>query len=360
MAEFRYLNFDADEIWNAMQRAYIAAGGDILYPGDEKEIFLRGVLAICVGALSRVDAALSMATLKWATGDFLKIYGENRGCVYLDATSAKASARVTFRETGVAKTIPAGSALTADGVTTWLLDEDLAQTGAADTADVTLTCGVPGAGGNGMEAGTALRFVSGGDAVVSAVTLADSAGGADAEDEEIYRERIRNFGLAAVTTGAKDAYEAKTRAVSALIRDCQAVNTDAGEVTVYLLLDDGADAAAVIADVEDALNAIDARPLTDTVAVEEAEDAEYAITLSVEYSSLNVSAAEIEAVIEAWQKWQDGVIARAFNPDRLTAALYNAGVDRVTYAEGSGMDGSMEYTEIGDGKRCKGTVTVEN
>ena len=35
--ELHYLTYDDEEIWMAMTAAYIAAGGDILYPGDEKE-----------------------------------------------------------------------------------------------------------------------------------------------------------------------------------------------------------------------------------------------------------------------------------------------------------------------------------
>ena len=39
--ELHYLTYDPDEIWAEMQRAYVENGGDILYPGDEKEMLLR-------------------------------------------------------------------------------------------------------------------------------------------------------------------------------------------------------------------------------------------------------------------------------------------------------------------------------
>ena len=44
--EIHYLTYDPDEIWNEMITAYVEAGGDVLYPGDEKEMLLRGVQAM--------------------------------------------------------------------------------------------------------------------------------------------------------------------------------------------------------------------------------------------------------------------------------------------------------------------------
>ena len=36
--EIHYLTYDPEEIFQEMNLAYIQAGGDILYPGDEKEM----------------------------------------------------------------------------------------------------------------------------------------------------------------------------------------------------------------------------------------------------------------------------------------------------------------------------------
>ena len=41
--EIHYLTYDPDAIWDAMIDAYLDAGGDVLYPGDEKEMLMRGV-----------------------------------------------------------------------------------------------------------------------------------------------------------------------------------------------------------------------------------------------------------------------------------------------------------------------------
>ena len=44
--EIHYLAYDPEEIWTEMAMTYIDAGGDVLYPGDEKEMLLRGVQAM--------------------------------------------------------------------------------------------------------------------------------------------------------------------------------------------------------------------------------------------------------------------------------------------------------------------------
>ena len=81
--EIHYLTYDPEEIFQEMNLAYIQAGGDILYPGDEKEMLLRGVQAMIVQVFAGVDAALRMDTLRYAVGDYLDIYGEKRNCVRL-------------------------------------------------------------------------------------------------------------------------------------------------------------------------------------------------------------------------------------------------------------------------------------
>ena len=37
-SELHYMQCDPEKLWNKMIEAYVDAGGDILYPGDEKEM----------------------------------------------------------------------------------------------------------------------------------------------------------------------------------------------------------------------------------------------------------------------------------------------------------------------------------
>ncbi|MDD2647327.1 MAG: baseplate J/gp47 family protein, partial [Eubacteriales bacterium] len=196
-------------------------------------------------------------------------------------------------------------------------------------------------------------------AVVSVFVATSAVGGNDEEEDETYRERIRLYGLASGTTGPSGQYESKAKNVSSEILDAKAVCSSAGNVGVYLILESSTGAEAILQDVRNALNATNIRPLTDTVTVSEAEEIPY--TLNVEYlaeDGANITAA-ISAAMNEYKDWQDNTIGRAFNPDHLMAAIYQAGATRVVWGEGSNFNnGDVEYTTIDATKRCKGTITL--
>ena len=357
--EIHYLTYDPEAVWMDMILAYINAGGDVLYPGDEKEIFLRGVQQMFVQAFAGIDNALRMDTLRYAVRDYLDLYGEKRNCARLKATAARSAVQLTFRASGIAKTLRAGTALTADGEVLYLLEEDIAQTGYAQVVDANIVCEQAGALGNGLLAGMQMQFLTPQNAVLSAICTANASGGQDEEDDETYRERIRRFGLSTVTTGPIVQYESVAMDVTSEILDASAINLGAGNVGVYLLLasDEGAD--GILEAVRNRLNAQDTRPLTDHVTVMRATAIPY--TLNVQYATSagsNISEA-IAAAVEEYTTWQDETIGRAFNPDKLMAMLYQAGAMRVVWAEGSEFNGGdVAYSTIGESEHCSGTISL--
>lgn len=354
--ELHYLTYDPDAIWEEMIEAYVEAGGDILYPGDEKYMLLKAVQADIVQVFAGVDNALRMMTLRYAVGEYLDILGEQRGCQRIEATAARATVTITAAATGRAVTIESGTKMTADGRIFYELENDLTLTGYAQTVSAGIVASEAGAAGNGLTAGTEMSFAATVQGITRIVAATDASGGGDREDDESYRERVRQYGLASVSTGPARQYEAAAKAVSSEIVDAKAINEGAGNVGVYLILQNDSGAEAIMADVREALSADDVRPLTDTVNVYRAEDVAY--TLNVQYRIEGSGAALAEAVSD-YQAWQDDVIGRAFNPDRLMSALYQAGATRVIWGEGSAFDGgSVEYTEITDTQRCKGTITL--
>lgn len=357
--ELHYLTYDPDAIWEQMMINYVEAGGDILYPGDEKYMLLRSVQEDIVQVFAGVDNALRMMTLRYAVGDYLDILGEQRSCPRIAATAATATVTITSNATGKTDVLEAGTAMTADGEIFYLLTEDLTLTGYAQTVTVEVIADRTGSVGNGLLAGTEMGLAITNSGVNSIIVATDATGGNEEEDDETYRERIREYGLASVSTGPERQYEAAAKAVSSVILDAKAINTGAGNVTVYLILETQTGAAALIQSVLDALSAEDVRPLTDHVAVQQATNIPY--TLNVKYTSDNSSAtsAAIAEAVKEYQEWQDNTIGRAFNPDRLMAAIYQAGATRVQWDTGSTFNGGeVTYTEIEANQRCKGTITL--
>ena len=84
MSEQAYLKYDPDEIYKAGMMAYIEHGGDILYPGDEKEMMLMTDVSIAVMVLASVENRIRSRSLRHAKGVHLEEFGEERSAVFVD------------------------------------------------------------------------------------------------------------------------------------------------------------------------------------------------------------------------------------------------------------------------------------
>ena len=374
--EFRYVDYDAEKTWDEMQRTYIQCGGDILYPGDEKEMLLRSVLACMTATMAKVDSALRMATRRYAQGEYLKLYGESRECEYMEAIAATAPVAITFQAGGTAQTIPAGRTLTADGSMIYALTEDIQQTGTAQTVSTTVQCQIAGTIGNGLHAGSQLQFIESVDGFVNAIVTEDASGGVDAEDMEAYRERIRSH--SAGTAGPSRMYESLALSASPRVLDAKAANEGAGSVGVYIIAAQDADTETIIAAVDSVLSPESTRPLNDHVTVSLAETVAYALYVRATFDAGSSGQNGVSDAVAAYQAWQEQKIGRAFDPFNLIARLYNLGAERVEILEGSGIIDEDEpseepseeadepeavtpnavYTPIAENAHCVGTVEV--
>ena len=368
--ELHYLTYDPEEIWKEMMVAYVDAGGDILYPGDEKEMLLRAVQACMVQAFAGVDNALRMQTLRYAVRDYLDVLGEQRGCTRLPTSAAVAEIEMNIDTTGASgvTTIGTGSRFLADSGLYYVIGKDASgedwyvevSPNTIRTLNAEITCETAGTAGNELSTGETMTAVD--NAYITDAVVTKSAGGGAMEDDDTYRARIRVHGLANVTTGPAEQYRAAALDVDSRILDAIAVSESAGVVDVYLLFASGtsaADKTALISAVGTALSANDTRPLTDYVEVAESSAKSY--TLNVKYTvpyGSNILEA-VSAAVDDYKAWQNEVIGQAFNPDRLVAAIYQAGASLVTILNTSSFDsGTAEYTEIGATEHCTGIVTV--
>jgi len=149
--------------------------------------------------------------------------------------------------------------------------------------------------------------------------------------------------------------------VSSDIVDAKALFGGPSVVRVILLLKQDEGASAILQSVENALNPRDARPLTDTVTVAQADVKPYALhVLYRRPAGADIGAQQAFAdAIREYALWQDSAIGRPFNPDRLIANFYRAGAERVVLGEGSHFaGGAVAYTEIGNTERCQGEITM--
>ena len=357
--ELHYVTYDADAILSDMLISYMEAGGGIINPGDEKEILLQAVLQIMMQAFAGMDNALRMDTLRYAVRDYLDIYGEKRNCYRIPAAAATAKVKITLQATGVATTLAAGTALTADGETLYLTDEALNIAGYAQELEVNVTCAQTGSKGNSLLANMEMQSLVPIDGVTTIICTESATGGQDEETDDAYRERIRTYGLASVSTGPQQQYESVAKEVSSEIIDARALNLGDGQVGVYLITQSSTGLSALIEAVEEALNDKTARPLTDQVTVAAATAVPYTLNVKYSYDGSSGVQALITSAVNEYKDWQEHTIGRAFNPDKLAAMLYQAGATRVLWGSGSNFNsGTVEYTEIDPDEYCKGTISL--
>lgn len=357
--DLHYVTYDPEALYQQMQQTYYTENGSVLYPGDEKEMLLRSVQAVLVQAFAGVDHALRMATLRYAVGGYLDLIGEKRGCFRLEEQAAEAEAEVSFRDSGKAKTIPAGTILTADGEHLYLLEEDLLQTGYSGKKQIKIRAEKAGTAGNGLIKGAQMQMLIPQDGITGISCTSSAAGGQDREPDETYRERIRTFGLANCTTGPRAMYEAAAKNVSSEILDVFAYNQGAGKVGISVLTGKNAETDTILEAVEKALNDQTVRPMTDQVTVLQSPAVPY--QLKVIYSSTDDIQGAVANAVQSYQQWQDEGIGRPFNPDRLMAAIYQAGASRVQWGEESTFQDSTDisYHEIPPEDHCSGTIILE-
>ena len=360
--ELHYVAYDPDAIWEDMMLAYLEEGGDVLYPGDEKEMLLRSVLANFVQIFAGVDNALRMQTLRYAVGDYLDVLGENRGCARIAAAAAKATVTITAASGASATTLPEGKTMTADGVLFYKLESAVSIGGAVAETTATIVCTTPGTAGNALAAGTEMSFSSASVAVDGIVVATAASGGVDEESDDDYRERIREHILVATTAGPSEQYESIVKAIPG-VTDAVALNVGDGMVQIVFMDETqhtGTDYARMRAAIEAAINADTVRPLTDVIDdIVYAVPKQYTLKVVATYDGANVEAA-IEDAIAEYVEWQNEKIGRAFNPEKLIGMIYQAGATRAYFRSDSTFNGgsTIQYTEIAENAICTGTAAL--
>ena len=308
-----------------------------LFPADHRRLFLLNMAARFVQFYTLLDFAGKQGFLKYAIGEQL----DNRGADYgergtrLPEKAAVCTLRYTLSTVrNVSTLIPSGSRVSVGDVE-FATVSDLIIPPETLTGDVDAKCTVPGIVGNGFLAGQITTMVNRFAFVSSVVNTTDTAGGADAEQDDAYRMRIWRAPESFSVAGPAGAYEFWTYTANPGISDVSVWSPEPGHVNVVVLMQGGElPTPTVRSEVLARLNDERIRPLTDFVSVPETRARYYGLDLTYWVPASRATALDniqrqVKEAVRSWVAWQSAALGRDVNTSELIRLVMEAGAGRV-------------------------------
>lgn len=335
LATVNFLETDAETIRSQIITGFEQASGDTLAAGDPRRLFLLSIADVIIQQRTAINLAAQQNLLSYAQGGYLDALGQLLAVERMAESKAVTTIEFTLSQAlGSVYTIPAGTQVT-NGVVTFETNEDLLIPIGETTGEVSASCTVAGPVGNDYLAGqintivTPMTFVSG------AQNTTITTGGADAESDPDFADRIRLAPNSFSVAGPEKAYVYHAKSVSPAIIDVKVDSPTPGEVDVYVLLTDGTlPTEDTLDQIEAHLSDEDIRPLTDYVVVKAPTASNYEIELHYWISQEDSSKAaqiqaDVEAAVEQYRLWQQTKIGRDITPGKLLQLVFAAGASRV-------------------------------
>ncbi|WP_254635176.1 baseplate J/gp47 family protein [Paenibacillus sp. GbtcB18] len=333
---------------NNIMTMFEALNDTQLMPADPRRLFVLSLASFVVQQNVLINQTAKQNYLRYAPRSVLQHMGAFAGVTELPAAAArttlefKLSAPMTS-----AITIPAGTRIgpqSGNGLLFFSSEEVAEILPGQTTGTVTGLCSIPGEAGNGFLPGQLNVLIDPLPFIQSVRNTTESAGGAEAESDDAFRERIRTAPESFSTAGPEGAYEYWAKSASSAIIDVGVYSPSEGRVTVLPLLAGGELPTQDILDaVYNSVNDRRVRPLTDHVTVRVPETVAYDIELTYWISrsraaeSANIQTAVIDAV-EGYRIWQKSKLGRDIDPTELIMRVKSAGALRLnvispSYAE---------------------------
>lgn len=335
LAPVNFLETDAETIRSQIITGFEQASGDTLAAGDPRRLFLLSIADVIIQQRTAINLAAQQNLLSYAQGGYLDALGQLLAVERMAESKAVTTIEFTLSQAlGSVYTIPAGTQVT-NGVVTFETDEDLLIPIGQTKGEVSASCTVAGPVGNDYLAGqistivTPMTFVSG------AQNTTITTGGADAESDPDFADRIRLAPNSFSVAGPEKAYVYHAKSVSPAIIDVKVDSPTPGEVDVYVLLTDGTlPTEDTLEQIEEHLSDENIRPLTDYVVVKAPTASNYEIELHYWISQEDSSKAaqiqaDVEAAVEQYRLWQQTKIGRDITPGKLLQLVFTAGASRV-------------------------------
>lgn len=339
--EVKIVDDDLTQTLAATIADYEQRAGKVLQPAHIERLLINTFAYREHLLRQQVNEAYRQQHPRFATGLMLDLCGDDVSTPRLQAQPALTTLRFTAVLSGLEQiAVPKGTRVNA-GQTGFVTTEAALLTAAQSSAEVAAECTETGTVGNGWSVGQinslAERLHPTIEVTVANTTV--SAGGAEIEDDEAYRERVLLAPESFSVAGPVGAYQYWARQASPAVVDVYVANdTDGGgqpiggRVAVTVLAKDGLPNAELIGKIQAALSAEKRRPLCDTVvvkaptAVDYTLDAELTLFTGTDARTAKAAAEQAWAVYEAVRRSRLGL---DIVPLDIQTALKVAGVYNV-------------------------------
>lgn len=334
-----FVDTDAANIEAAVITMYEGITSRSLAQGDPVRLFLQAMAAIIIQQRILINESAKQNLLAYAQGHVLDHMGALVGVNRLGASAAQTRIRFTLSAVQPqAVTIPAGiRGTTANGVG-FQVANPIAIPAGSLAGDAPAVCILTGTIGNGYVPGQINQLVDPLPWIQSIANITDSEGGAEPEDDDAYRERIRQAPEKYSVAGPEGAYRFWAMSANQNIVDVSVRSPSPGVVELRPLLKNGEIPGTEILDtVLESVGNKKVRPLTDQVLALPPESVSYDVKLTyyIDKDNITQTAAIQQAAAKAvndYNLWQKTMMGRSINPTELIWRLRAAGASRVEVA----------------------------
>lgn len=344
-----FVETDAKKIYDNIIINFQNALQKVLYPGDERRIFLEQETAVIVAIYNAINESAKQNLLRYAKGEILDAIGEEKDTPRLEAQ--KATVTVRFNLSSVRPEniiIPSGTKVTPDGLLFFETTQENIIFAGNTYKDIICTATVAGTNHNNLSAGQISTLNDPIPFVATVANTTTSSGGTEREADDNgfevwsgYRLRIKLAKAKISTAGHELGYIYYAESADPNIEDISVTSPGENEILITVLMEDGELPTQDILDkVIAACSPKKVRPLTDHVTASAPTVVNYNITATYYIDPENASEVAnitlaVNNAIEEYKKWQGLKIGRDINPDELRKLMFNAGASIVnlTYPE---------------------------
>lgn len=269
LPEPNFIERDAEKITQEMIKTYERLTNKTLYPAQVERLLIDLIAYREMLIRISIQEAAKQNLLAYARFPMLDYLGELLGVTRLPAQPARTTLRFSLDESlEFDLLIPKGTQVeTKDGKFIFETDKDVTIPAGQTYIDISATCTTVGASANGYIQGEVNSPVSVLPYISSIQNITVTYGGADEEDDERLRQRIREAPERFSNAGSYGAYRFWVMSAHQDIIDTGILSPSPGVVNIYPLMKDGNPTQEILNLVSSVLNDEKIRPLTDQVIV---------------------------------------------------------------------------------------------